>query len=198
MSQPVPTNRIEAFSDGVIAIIITIMVFDLKLPEVNADHSLWKAVVHLLPKFLSYTLSFLVIAIMWVNHHQIFHQVKQTDRQLLWYNIHLLFWMSLIPFATNVIGAQPLNPSSSLLYGLVFFMCVVAFTGLRNYLVRSGLLHETISRAAQQKVIRKNRLALGIYLGAALLGYVSVYISFALFLVVPAMYFIPEKIVHES
>jgi hypothetical protein len=84
------------------------------------------------------------------------------------------------------------------LYGLVFFMCALSFTMLRNYLVRSGLLHESISRAAQQKIIRKNRLAFSIYLVAALLGYVSVYISFFLFLIVPAMYFMPEKIVHEA
>jgi uncharacterized membrane protein len=198
MSKLVPTNRIEAFSDGVIAIIITIMVFDLKLPEGNEHISMWMALRPLLPKLLSYTLSFLVLAIMWVNHHQIFHQVHQTDRSLLWHNIHLLFWMSLIPFATNTIGNRPLQPESTLLYGIVFFMCAYSFTLLRSYLLKTGLLHQTISKVAQQKIIRKNRLAFSIYLSAAILGYVSVYISFLLFLVVPAMYFMPEAIVHET
>lgn len=198
MSHFVPTNRIEAFSDGVIAIIVTIMVFDLKLPEANEHVSMWADLWPLVPKLLSYTLSFLVLAIMWVNHHQIFHQVKQTDRHLLWHNIHLLFWMSLIPFATNAIGSRPMQPEFTLLYGIVFFMCAFSFTLVRSYLLKSGLLHQKISKAAQQKIIRKNRLAFSIYLGAAVLGYISVYISFALFLVVPAMYFMPEKIVHED
>jgi uncharacterized membrane protein len=106
--------------------------------------------------------------------------------------------MSLIPFATNTIGNRPMQPESTLLYGIVFFMCAYSFTLLRSYLLKTRLLHETISKAAQQKIIRKNRLAFSIYLGAAALGYVSVYISFVLFLIVPAMYFMPEKIVHED
>lgn len=194
----IPTNRIEAFSDGVIAIIITIMVFDLKLPETINAQELWNALLQLLPRFLSFILSFVAIAIMWVNHHQLFHQVQQTDRQLLWYNLHLLFWISLIPFVTNMLGTHSLLPEATLMYGLVFFACAFAFTLLRNYLLKSGLLHQTISKAAQQRIIRKNRLAYSLYLSGALLGYVSVYISFALFAIVPAMYFMPEKIVHDT
>jgi len=194
----ISTSRIEAFSDGVIAIIITIMVFDLKLPDAAEPQKLWLAMQQLLPRFLSFILSFAAIAIMWVNHHQIFHQVQQTDRSLLWYNLHLLFWISLIPFVTNMLGTHSLQPEATLMYGLVFFACAVAFTLLRNYLLKSGLLHQTISTAAQLRIIRKNRLAYTLYLSGALLGYVSVYVSFALFAFVPAMYFMPEKIVHDT
>lgn len=192
----ISTNRIEAFSDGVIAILITIMVFDLKLPETNSSGlAVFKP---LISKLLSYAMSFLVLAIMWVNHHQLFHQVKKSDRKLLWHNIHLLFWMSLIPFATNYMGSNPFLPESTLLYGLVFFMCALSFSLLRSYIVRKELLYETISKTAQNKLLRKNMIAFTLYCSAAVLGYVSVYISFILFLIVPAMYFIPEKIIHEE
>lgn len=104
----ISTSRIEAFSDGVIAIILTIMVFDLKLHEIPTDKTVWNELTLLVPKFVSYAISFLMLAIMWVNHHQLFHQIKYTDRKLLWYSIHLLFWMSLIPFGTNFIGVNPM------------------------------------------------------------------------------------------
>lgn len=86
-----PTNRIEALSDGVMAILITVMVFDLKFQVAPEPHLFNQALLELLPKFVSYSVSFLILAIMWVNHHQLFHQIRHTDRRLLWYNIHLLF-----------------------------------------------------------------------------------------------------------
>lgn len=192
----IPTSRIEAFSDGVIAIIITVMVFDLKLQEVPTDKTVWSGLLMLTPKLISYALSFLVLAIMWVNHHQLFHQIKHADRKLLWYSIHLLFWMSLIPFVTNFIGVNPLLWQASLFYGIIFFMSASSFTMLRNYVLKNDLLHDNINKKSHIKIRNKNRLALSIYLLAALISMVSVYISFVLFLFVPAMYFIPEKITH--
>jgi uncharacterized membrane protein len=194
----IPTSRIEAFSDGVIAIIITVMVFDLKLQEIPADKSVGSELLKLAPKFASYVISFLMLAIMWVNHHQLFHQIKHTDRKLLWYSIHLLFWMSIIPFGTNFIGANPLLWQASFVYGIIFCMSALSFTILRNYVINEDLLHDSISKEAHIKVRNKNRVALSIYLLAAFAGIVSVYISFILFLVVPAMYFIPEKITHSN
>lgn len=192
----IPTSRIEAFSDGVIAIIITVMVFDLKLQEIPTDKTIWKELIKIAPKFISYAISFLMLAIMWVNHHQLFHQIKHTDRKLLWYSIHLLFWMSIVPFGTNFIGANPLLWHASFFYGIIFFMSALSFTMLRNYVNQTNLLHESINKQAHIKIRNKNRIALSIYLIAAFLSLVSVYISFALFLVVPTMYFIPEKITH--
>lgn len=192
----IPTSRIEAFSDGVIAIIITVMVFDLKLQEIPTDKTVWTELVKINPKFISYAISFLMLAIMWVNHHQLFHQIKHTDRKLLWYSIHLLFWMSIVPFGTNFIGANPLLWQASSFYGIIFFMSALSFTMLRNYVIQTNLLHESINKQAHIKIRNKNRLALLIYLLAACLSPVSVYISFTLFLVVPTMYFIPEKITH--
>lgn len=195
---PISTSRIEAFSDGVIAIIITVMVFDLKITEAIAGDDFWKAIVNMLPNLLSYVLSFLVLAILWVNHHQLFHQIKHSDGALLWYNLHLLFWMSLIPFATSLIGANPVLWHATAFYSLIFLFNSWAFALLRKYVNRKELLHESISLEAQKKILRKNRLALGMYLAAALLSPLSIYLSFVLLLLVPAMYFIPEKITTKN
>jgi uncharacterized membrane protein len=137
-----------------------------------------------------------MLAIMWVNHHQLFYQIKHTDRKLLWYSIHLLFWMSIIPFGTNFIGANTILWQASFFYAIIFFMCVLSFTMLRSYVLKKDLLHESISKEAHIKIRNKNRIALSIYLLAAFTSIVSVYISFILFLVVPTMYFVPEKITH--
>lgn len=192
----IPTSRIEAFSDGVIAIIITIMVFDLKLQDIPTDKTVWRELLSLTPKFVSYAISFLMLAIMWVKHHQLFHQIKHTDRKLLWYSIHLLFWMSIIPFGTNFIGANHMLWQASFFYGIIFFMSALSFTILRNYVLNNNLLHNSINKQAHIKIRNKNRIALSIYLLAAIASTVSVYVSFLLFLIVPAMYFIPEKITH--
>jgi uncharacterized membrane protein len=197
-SNQIPTSRIEAFSDGVIAIIITIMIFDLKLQNIPNDNTVWKELLNLVPKFISYVISFIMLSIMWVNHHQLFHQIKHTDRGLLWYSINLLFWMSMIPFGTNFIGANYKLWQASFFYGIIFFMSALSFTILRNYVVKKDLLHDNISKQAHLKIRNKNRVALVIYLSAALLSIVSVYVSFVLFLIVPAMYFIPEKITHQK
>ena len=191
---PISTSRIEAFSDGVIAILITIMVFDLKFTESITSSNFLSLLLHLFPKFMSYGVSFLMLAILWVNHHQLFYQIKHSDRVLLWYNLNLLFWMSLIPFATNSIGENPEIWQSTSLYSMLFLLNSWAFSLLRKYVNRKNLLHDSISDQAQRKIIRKNRLAMGLYFIASLLSPISVYLSFMLLLLVPAMYFIPEKI----
>jgi uncharacterized membrane protein len=192
----IPTSRIEAFSDGVIAIIITVMVFDLKLQEIPTDKTVWSELLKLAPRFISYAISFLMLAIMWVNHHQLFHQIKHSDRKLLWFSINLLFWMSLVPFGTNFIGANPMIWQASFFYGIIFFMSALSFTTLRNYVIKNNMLHDGVSKHAHIKIRNKNGIALSLYLLAALSSLVNVYVSFLLFLVVPAMYFIPEKINH--
>jgi uncharacterized membrane protein len=107
------TNRLEAFSDGVIAVIITIMVLQLKVPRDTTLSSLRS----LAPQFLSYLLSFLVVAIMWVNHHHLLHSTRHPDARLLWSNNVLLFWMSLVPFVTAYMGNNPRDPRAVALYG---------------------------------------------------------------------------------
>jgi uncharacterized membrane protein len=193
----ITTTRLEAFSDGVIAIIITIMVFDLKLNEVGSAAVLEVEFYKLLPKLFAYLLSFLMIAIMWVNHHQLIHQIKSTDRKLLWLNIHLLFWISLLPFCSNFLGANPILPIATMCYSIVLFMVALSFTWIRSYAAKHQLINESVKQKGHSKAVRKNALALFLYAASALLGFISVYISFCILLLVPAMYFIPEKIEHS-
>jgi uncharacterized membrane protein len=189
----ITTQRLEAFSDGFLAIIISIMVFDLKPDNLPEGQSVWFPLKLLIPRFVSYIISFLMLAVMWVNH-----QVRHTDRKLLWFNINLLFWMSLIPFGTHFIGMNPMIWQASFLYGVIFLMCAVSFTLIRDHILKAGLLSENISRASQDKVRIKNRLAITIYFLSVLSSMVSVYLSFILFLIVPFMYCIPENILHEK
>jgi uncharacterized membrane protein len=128
------TNRLEAFSDGVIAIIITIMVLELRAPATPT----LAAAIKVVPVFISYALSFLVAAIMWVNHHHLIHAVHSVTARLLWSNLYLLFWMSLVPFVTDFMGKNYREPMAVALYGLDLFLCATGFYLLRTELVRQS------------------------------------------------------------
>lgn len=191
----IPTNRIEAFSDGVIAIIITVMVFDIKLLAEPTAISINNELLLVIPKIITYVISFMMLAIMWVNHHQLFHQIEKTDRKLLWLNIHLLFWMSLIPFVTNLVGTSFDLWQSAMVYSAVFLMCALAFTLIRNYLIKRDLLFQQIDKKAQQKIKIKNIIGImSIYALAMVISPINLYVSYILVWIVPAMYFIPENI----
>jgi len=186
------TTRLAAFSDGVIAILITVMVFELKFSNDLKwlDTEAWLA---LLPKFVSYTLSFLMLGVLWVNHHQLLHQIRHSKPGLLWTNLHLLFWMSLVPLATHLVGSYPSYAYSGTVYGLVFFSCAGSFTRLRLFALRHQLLHEHSSVAQQHRVKRKNRLAMALYLLGAAISTYAVYPAFVLYLLVPVLYLSPDK-----
>ncbi|MBK9292462.1 MAG: DUF1211 domain-containing protein [Bacteroidetes bacterium] len=184
----IPVTRIEAFSDGVIAIIITVMVFDLKLPEIAGSQQLIREFTGLLPKLFSYLLSFVFLSIMWMNHHQLFHHISHSTRTLIWYNMFLLFGMSLVPFGTSFVGTNPGMWQAYTLYGLIFSMCVLAFILLRKYLINNDLTKHPHSRILHLKINRKNYLALSLYLTASAVAFLSIYASLVLLLLVPAMY----------
>jgi len=182
------TSRLEAFSDGVIAIIVTIMVLELRAPS----QPTWPALLKVAPVFLSYGLSFLVAAIMWVNHHHLIHAVREVTARLLWSNLNLLFWMSLIPFVTDFLGKNYRQPLAVVLYGLDLALCGSSFYLLRMELVRQERANPSLVEyhAAMQ---RKNALSAALYFLSVPLAYVSVYASFFIFALIPAMYFLPEK-----
>src|SRR6201998_1876372 len=143
------TSRLEAFSDGVIAIIVTIMVLELRAPA----QPKWQALLKVAPAFISYGLSFLIVAIMWVNHHHMIHVVRQVTSRLLGSNLNLLFWMSLVPFVTDFLGKNYREPLAVALYGLDLALCASAFYLLRKILIQqdhhnSGLVeyHTSIQR----------------------------------------------------
>jgi uncharacterized membrane protein len=182
------TSRLEAFSDGVIAIIVTIMVLELRAPS----QPTWPPLFKLAPIFLSYGLSFLVVSIMWVNHHHLIHEVREVTARLLWSNLNLLFWMSLVPFATDFLGKNHRQPMAVALYGLDLAMCGGSFYVLRTELVRQ-YRHDNGLAEYHAGVQRKNLFSAALYFSAVPLAYVSVYTSFFIFVLIPAMYFLPEK-----
>lgn len=189
------SGRIEAFSDGVIAIIITLMILEIKLPDLHKvdNHSnLWLALKPMLPHLLAYLLSFIMLGIYWVNHHNFFHKIQYADRRLLWLNLNLLFWFSLIPIPTQLMGDLPTNPESCVIYGLVQFICSASFTYMGVYANKKELFTGKVPAEVRKRNMARNRLSLLLYLLAMGLSYVSVYISYAIFAYIAAMFFMPK------
>jgi uncharacterized membrane protein len=182
------TQRLEAFSDGVIAIIITIMVLELKVPH---DQSI-AALVHLAPVFLSYVLSFVVVAIFWVNHHHLLHITKHVTGKVLWLNIHLLFWLSLIPFSTGYMGENHLAPLAVAIYGVNMTCCGIAYDLLRGGISVQHADAPALA-AMHQRARRKNLVTIVVYAASVPLAFVSVWASIAIFVLIPAIYFMPGR-----
>ena len=180
------TSRLEAFSDGVIAIIITIMVLELQTPP----EATLAALLRMSSLFLSYVLSFLVVAIMWVNHHHLMHAAKHAHASLLWANNVLLFWMSLIPFVTRYMGANERSPFAVAFYGAVLALCAAAFTWLR-YIVNQHHRHDPELNEYNQRMLRKSAYSTSLYALSAPLAYVSTDLSFMVFVLIPSLYFLP-------
>jgi uncharacterized membrane protein len=156
-------NRLEAFSDGVFAIIITIMVLELKVPH-SPD---FRALLPLWPVFMSYVLSFVYVGIYWNNHHHLFHAVKEVSGGVLWANLHLLFWLSLIPFITGWMGENHFETGPTATYGFILFMCAVAYWFLARRLVENHEKNATLAEAIGSD--SKGKISIVLYLvGAAL------------------------------
>jgi len=181
------TGRLEAFSDGVIAVIITIMVLELKVPH-TPDLVALEAVV---PSLLVYGLSFAVVAIMWVNHHAMLERARRAEPLLLWANNNLLFWMSLIPFATAYLGQNCHERLAVAVYG-----GVLVFTSGAFLLLQTALARQQPDDAAHQLLFRrlnhKAMTAMASYAASVGLAFWSVYASFAIFVIFPLLYFWPE------
>ncbi|HLP92593.1 MAG TPA: TMEM175 family protein [Saprospiraceae bacterium] len=184
-------NRIEAFSDGVIAIIITIMAFDLKVPELRTDavqQDVWETLWSVVPKVLSYMLSFVVLAIMWLNHHILFDKIPHTTIKMVWYNMFLLFAMSLIPMPTHFMASHPFLPEAVMFYGLILFLNALGFFLLRRYVeVQAQLI------PYNAMVQKSNLISTLLYFLSIPLAFVSVYLSFLIFIGIPVWYFLPDR-----
>lgn len=188
----IPTNRLEAFSDGVIAIIITIMVLELGFEVRVTEENVFDQLHHLLPNIISYAVSFVMVGILWINHHHLFHLIKNVDTRLLWLNLFLLFWMSLIPFVTGFIGNSPLLWVASAAYGGVFLMNAFAFTLIRKHILKQKHGSGEQEEAHHSKTLNRNSIAMSLYVLAMLASPISVYISFVLFCIVPILYVRPK------
>ncbi len=179
--------RLEAFSDGVIAIIITIMVLEMKVPHGNSLRSLEP----LIPVFISYVLSFVNIAIYWNNHHHMMHHVHQVSGSVLWANAHLLFWLSLIPFATGWMGENNFPLWGVALYGFILLMCGVAYYLLAHCLTSIHGRDSAFAKALGDD--QKGKLSVVIYAIGIGLSFIHPLIGVALYGLVAAMWFIPDK-----
>jgi uncharacterized membrane protein len=179
--------RLEAFSDGVIAILITIMVLELKVPHAAGAAALRP----LLPVFLAYVLSFVFLGIYWNNHHHMLHACTRINGSVLWANLHLLFWLSLVPFVTAWMGENHFEPTPTAVYGAVLLMAGLAFTILQRTLVSLEGPASVLASAVRDTM--KERLSLSAYAAAIPLAFVSEWISDALYVAVALLWLIPDR-----
>ncbi|RYZ19947.1 MAG: DUF1211 domain-containing protein [Chitinophagaceae bacterium] len=205
----VATTRLEAFSDGVIAIIITVMVLQFRLPDLSgADSSSGEILRHLkgeLPYLGAYAFSFMIIGISWTNHHHMFHLLEHTDATLLWFNFLLLFFMSLIPYGTGIVSANPHLPVGLSLYAGILACQAGSFLLMRHYSLAQHLRHHDPDKKLDREIHRvshrarrKSLIGMTLYAGAALLAWVNVWVAYACLLIPPVIFFLPEGIDQEE
>jgi uncharacterized membrane protein len=180
-------GRLEAFSDGVIAIIITIMVMELKAPT----EPTWAALCELAPIFFGYVVSFLYVGIYWNNHHHLFQSVKTVDGPILWANLFLLFWLSLIPFATSWLGEQNFSNIPVAFYGIILLGSAISYYVLTNSLLRIHDRESIIHKAVGSKM--KEHVSLACYVLGVALAFWSAWPAFGLFTFVAVLWLYPDK-----
>lgn len=180
-------GRLEAFSDGVIAILITIMVLELKVPHATD----LAALRPLVPIFLSYILSFIYLGIYWNNHHHLFQAAQQVKGTVLWANLHLLFWLSLIPFVTGWTGENHFAPLPVALYGTVLLCSAIAYFILSRALIATHGKDSTLATALERDV--KGKVSVVIYALAILLAFLNVWAACLLYVLVAVMWLIPDR-----
>lgn len=191
-------TRVEAFSDGIFAIIITLLVLEIKVPHIHEHHSaneLVKALSGLLPKFIGWIISFFTIAVIWVNHHKIFKQIKQLDNGIFWWNAFLLLWSSFIPFPTAVLGDYPDNQTSVVLYGIVMSLMALSFTMMRFYAIQNRYVLDDNVDIAKFKKGTQLSLVFGpvMYLLGVSVGFIHPYLAFAVYLAIPVYFIFSEN-----
>ena len=185
-------GRMEAFSDGVIAIIITIMVLEMKVPHGTEISALQP----LIPVFVSYVLSFVNVGIYWNNHHHLLHAAHSINGPILWANLHLLFWLSLFPFVTGWMGENHFAPTTVALYGAVLFMAAIAYTILVRFLLAHHGPDSTLAKAIGSDF--KGNISLALYAAAIALSFVEAWVSVAIYFLVAAMWFIPDRRIEKG
>jgi uncharacterized membrane protein len=185
-------GRLEAFSDGVLAIIITIMVLEMKVPHGDG----LAALQPIIPVFLSYILSFIYIGIYWNNHHHLFQAVRHVNGRILWANLHLLFWLSLFPFATGWMGENHFTSTPVALYGVVLLCAAIAFTLLTRSLITRHGQDSALATAIGRDF--KGKISLGSYAVAILLSFVHPWIACGLYVLVAVLWFIPDRRIEKT
>lgn len=180
-------NRLEAFSDGVLAIVITIMVLEMKTPHAAT----WEALRPIAPIFLSYLLSFIYLGIYWNNHHHMIHTSQKVTGGILWANLHLLFWLSLVPFTTSWMGENHFAAVPTFLYGVVLLMAAVAYWILQQLIIKSQGAKSPLKKALGSDW--KGKASPFIYILALLIGLSSSMTALALYALVAFMWIVPDR-----
>jgi len=185
-------GRIEAFSDGVIAIIITIMVLEIKVPHGND----FKDLIPLIPIFLSYVLSFIYLGIYWNNHHHMMQTVKNISGGILWANLHLLFWLSLMPFVTGWIGENSFAQLPMALYGFVLLMAAIAYYILQLQLIKSHGVDSILAKAVGKDL--KGKLSPVLYVIGIVAAFFSTWVAGTIFIIVALLWLIPDSRIERT
>jgi uncharacterized membrane protein len=186
------TSRLEAFSDGVLAVVITIMVLDLKVPQQEG----LAALRSLMPVLLTYVLSFLFIGIYWSNHHHMLHATRRATGGVLWANLHLLFWLSLFPFVTSWVGQNPLAVLPTALYGVILAMSAVAYAILARTIIAGEGPDSLLARAIGND--RKGTISLLVYVVSIPIAFLKPWISQGLFVVVAFLWLVPDRRIERA
>jgi len=185
--------RLEAFSDGVFAIIITIMVLEIKVPEGKT----WESLRSMIPVMLSYVLSFIFVGIYWVNHHHLLHTTNKVDASILWSNIHLLFWLSIVPVATDWMGETHFATNPVAVYAGLLLLCGFAFTVLQLRIEKKNEGNEKLNHAFV--ILRKKGIfSIAAYSTALFFAFINTTISGLLFLVVSFVWFVPDRNIEKA
>jgi TMEM175 potassium channel family protein len=186
-------GRLEAFSDGVLAIIITIMVLEAKVPHGDASlAALWP----IAPVFVSYGLSFLYLAIYWNNHHHMFHATSKVDGRVLWANMNLLFWLSLVPFATGWMGENHFASWPTVLYGVVLLLAAIAYFILELALVAVNGRNSALARAIGRDV--KGKASIALYAVALALAFFAGWLALLVYALVALMWLVPDRRIERT
>jgi uncharacterized membrane protein len=180
-------TRLEAFSDGVIAILITIMVLELRVPE-GAD---WNALRPIVPVFITYVLSFVFLGIYWNNHHHLLHATDRVTGGILWANLHLLFWLSLVPFATGWMGRNDFAPLPTAIYGIDLLLSALAYTILVRMIIAAQGPHSKLKEAIGDDA--KGYVSLLLYAAAIPLAFMNRWVAYALYVIVALMWLVPDR-----
>jgi uncharacterized membrane protein len=185
-------DRLAAFSDGVIAILITIMVLELKVPD-GAD---WAALQQVTPVFVAYVLSFVYLAIYWNNHHHLFHTVTRVDGLILWANSHLLFWLSLIPASTWWLGQHFLAPLPTAVYGVTLLAPAIAYFLLQKAIVHRQGPNSVLASALGSDF--KGKVSIALYVAGIAISFFIPWASIVLYVLVALMWFIPDRRIEKA
>ena len=186
-------TRLEAFSDGVLAIILTIMVLELKVPHSTSCAD----IVAILPTLISYVISFMIIGIYWGNHHHLIHTLSNVKSSIMWANLHLLFWLSLIPYATKWMGENITNSFVIAVYAALQCLCGIAYSILLSVILKESKNNKKVIASLESQT-KKGKLSTALYVIAIPAAFLHPLIPFALFLFVSASWFIPDKNIEKA